>query len=601
MKYENTAIIMGSISITCTRREGVEELKRKKRTRGLSIRSKILFPTSILIMALCVIMGVSAYMRTKDGLIAMGVEEAQMAAKISVKVIDGDALEKITREGVQSSGYGEMLSTMRDIREECGIKYLYTLYTDGKQVYYGIDTDETESCVDMGEPFEASYQELQGVFAGQGYVQGFIDYTENGELISAYMPVMDGSGARVVGVVGCDYDASGVVGHLNTILWQVAGITVICMLIVLLIINVIVTTIIRSLRAVDQKIYELVNNEGDLTQRLEVHTGDEMELIANNVNDLLSYIRNIMLNISKGSKHLNGSSTIIAEDLAHAEMSITDVSATMEQMSAAMEESSSSLDQVNEAIVQIFELIEGISSQAESGNTSSGQIMEHAGSVYHKAAEEQQNAKIQAAEMVQMLQQKIEKSRQVEEVRELTKNIIDITEETNLLSLNASIEAAKAGEAGRGFVVVADEIGKLALNSAQAAARIQKVTSDVIKTVDELAEEAEEMVHFMNETAMGGYSRLLQVSETYQSDVGKMNQMMWEFAEESRQLKEQMDMIKTAIGDLRIAVSESAQGVSSVTEKSVDLTNNVGGIGEEANSNMDIANQLNQEVSKFKV
>lgn len=105
----------------------------------------------------------------------------------------------------------------------------------------------------------------------------------------------------------------------------------------------------------------------------------------------------------------------------------------------------------------------------------------------------------------------------------------------------------------------------------------------------------------MNETAMGGYSRLLQVSETYQSDVGKMNQMMQEFAEESRQLKEQMDMIKTAIGDLRIAVSESAQGVSSVTEKSVDLTNNVGGIGEEANSNMDIANQLNQEVSKFKV
>lgn len=573
---------------------------KKRKTRGIGIRAKILFPASAVIVLLCAVMGVNSYQRTKEGLIAMGVEEAQMAAVISTKVIDAGLVEGLSAENKESAEYDALLDAMFGVKQDCGIQYLYTLYTDGDRVYYGIDADDTENVNDYGTEFEVSYQELRSVFDGEMYVQDYIDSTEDGDLISAYMPLADSSG-RIVGIVGCDYDASGVVERLRLALERVIQISFVCLLIALVVLNFVVGKVIRRLRKVDGKIYELVHNEGDLTQTLDVHTGDEMEMIADNVNELLRYIRGIMLNISDNSERLKETSRMISNKLSNAEGRVTDVSSVMEEMSAAMEESSASLEQVNESIRQIFESVEGIYQEAENGRTSSDRIMNTASDVYRRAVKEKQNAMQQVVDMAALVQQKIEKSRDVEKVRELTRNIISITEETSLLSLNASIEAARAGEAGRGFAVVADEIGKLAANSAASAEEIQKVTDDVICTVDELAAEAEKMITFMNETAIGGYEKLLETSESYRDNVGSMNEMMQRFAMESEQLKTNMNHIRTALTDVKTAVSESALGVTNVTETAIGLTGDVSDIGEEAGSNLEVVDRLNQEVGKFKL
>lgn len=572
----------------------------KYKTRKLNIRFKIVIPASVLIIILCVVMGVNSYKRTEDGLIAMGVEEARMAAVISTKVIDAEKLGGLAPGSEESAEYNEVRSVLQGIREDCGIQFLYTLYTDGNQVYYGIDTDTSQSGAEYGKVFEVSYQELQGVFRGETYVQDYIDFTDEGALISAYIPIKNSNG-NVVGIVGCDYDASGVIERLGAIAKQTVGITVVCLLAALVILNFIVGQIIKSLHAVDGKIYELVHNEGDLTQTLDVNTGDEMELIANNVNDLLSHIRNIMLNIAGNSNQLNDSSRMMVENLSDAEVNISDVSATMEEMSAAMEEASASLDQVNDSIGSAFDSIEEIYRKSEEGSRSSNKIMQNASEEYNRAVVNRQNAAEQAADMAAAVQKKIEKSREVEQIRELTRNIISITEETNLLALNASIEAARAGEAGRGFAVVADQIGKLAMNSASAATEIQKVTAEVIESVDELATESEEMINFMNETAMGGYVKLLETSEDYQNDVGSMNEMMQRFAAESKELKYSMDSIKEMVEGVKTAVGESALGISNVSEMTAALTSSVKDIGHKADSNMDISEQLNNEVGKFKL
>ena len=572
----------------------------KEKSGKASIKIKILLPASLIILFVCVAMGISSYRSINAGMVAMGVEEAQMAAKIAVRAVDGDMLDKITPGGEDTDEYQTVLSALREVQEEYGIAYLYTLYTDGSQVYYSVDTDQSELQANIGDVFETSYETLAGTFAGENYVQDYIDSTADGDLVSVYVPIRNSAG-EIVGILGSDYDASNVVARLSATMRQVIVMAVIYLVVALVILSIVIDQITRGLKTVNQKIYDLVHSEGDLTQKLDIHTGDEMELIANNVNKLLEHIRSIMLNIAGNSVQLNNSSKAVVKNLSSAEVNITDVSATMEEMSAAMEETSASLNQINGAIGKVYEAIDHISDNANDGRESSSEIMGKAEEIYEKAVEEQKQAKALANDMAEAVNEKIEKSKAVEEIGLLTANIINITHQTNLLALNASIEAARAGEAGKGFAVVADEIGKLATNSAETAAQIQRVSTDVVGAVNELAQKAEAMLTFLDETAMKGYEKLLETSGSYQDDVGNMSQMMQAFADESSEVKQSIDEIKEAISAVSVAVEESAQGVTNVTEMSVDLTSSVGDIGNEANANMNIADQLNAEVNKFKL
>ncbi len=572
----------------------------KQKTRKISIRAKILLPASMLILLVCVALGISSYQSINIGMVAMGVEEAEMAAKISLRAADGDLVSKLTPGCEDTVEYQALLASLRAVQQGYGIDYLYTLYTDGNQVYYGIDTGQTGQRANVGDIFEKSYEEMAATFSGENYVQNYIESTQSGDVITVYMPIKNSKG-QIVGVIGCDYDASNIVERLNKTTRQVIVMTVICLIAALGILNAIVGRTVKGLQLVNQKIYDLVHSEGDLTQRIEITSGDEMELIANNVNKLLEHIRSIMLNIAGNSIQLSDSTKAVVQNIVSARVNITDVSATMEEMSAAMEETSASLNQINESIGRVYETVGNISENANSGKKSSGEIMGKAADIYAKAVEEQKEAKVLAQDMADVVNEKIEKSKAVEEISLLTANIIGITEQTNLLALNASIEAARAGEAGKGFAVVADEIGKLATNSAETAAQIQRVSTEVVGAVNELAQKAEAMLTFLDETAMNGYEKLLETSGSYQEDVGNMSRMMQAFADESGEVKQSIDEIKEAISAVSVAVEESAKGVTNVTEMSVDLTASVGDIGHEANSNMSIAEQLNSEVGKFKL
>lgn len=563
------------------------------------IKSKIIVPSTIILICVCACMAfIFKYQMEKD-MISTGGQVAEYIANRAISAIDGNLVEKIPENGEGSAPYNAVRNAIAPVIEGAPVDDMYILYSDGENVYYMLNMKD-ENPVALNADYSKDYNDLKEVFGGENLYADKILKTDRTAIITVYVPIYDRTGEQV-GILGCDYKADSVVSAVDQTMKSVIINGIICVVLSFLLFQIIISRITKNLSDVDQCICDIVNSHGDLTRVIEVHTKDEVETIARHVNELLGCIRNIMLNISNNSMNLNDSSENVVANLRGAQESVLEVSATMEEMNATMENTVVSINQIKESVDEVDDFIVQINGQATDGGELSEEICQSAKMLQNKAVREQQDARKQARILSENVYAKIRESKEVEKIKNLTADIINITNQTNLLSLNASIEAARAGEAGRGFSVVATEIGKLAADSAVAAEQIQIVSAGVLNAVNELADEASRMLQFVDEVAMQGYSELVQTSEEYNADAAKLDDIMKSFERQSDRLRNNMNNIRQMMESINVSVEENARGVNRIAEISADITENVSDIGERAKDNKKIAVELGKEVEKFKL
>ena len=340
--------------------------------------------------------------------------------------------------------------------------------------------------------------------------------------------------------------------------------------------------------------------EGDLTERIQVKTEDEIGQLSMGINRFLEQLQGIMIKLRDGSAQMNLQVNNINTSIISSKSSADDVSSTMQQMSASMEEISVTLDTIATGSQGMMDSVQEMKNLTKEGVDVTEAIKEKAQDIRKDAMSSKENTIQMIGKNRKNLENAVANSRSVDKINDLTNDILGIANQTNLLALNASIEAARAGEAGRGFAVVADEIRELAERSKNTANHIQEISLLVTESVEESSTNANGMLWFIDGTVLSDYDKLVNVANNYYDDADQLDGMMMVLDDKALEVENNIREINESIDGINTAIDESTSGVAMVAGSASNLAQMLENIQDDAENNRAISNELSNEVAQFK-
>ncbi|WP_417447506.1 methyl-accepting chemotaxis protein [Idiomarina abyssalis] len=466
----------------------------------------------------------------------------------------------------ESEARTEAYARLDNIRYE-GVEYIFTLSRDGVLVQHPFSKQLVGKDV-------TSYEDPEGTRLFQEMVQkarsadrATVEYIwQKGSDANNLVPKI--SRIRVFEPWNLIMGTGQYTDNITSVLWQeffkLAGLALFLAVPLLLLFVLIIRSITRPLKTINNAMFDIAEGEGDLTRRLDDSGSDELAKLATSFNTFVHKIQQLVQSVQESAKHES-----------EAASQLTDLSATSSRQS---DELSSQTSSIATAITELSSSASEVADHARQAADSANTADEEAGRSAIIVRESVNNIEALTSE----LGKAGEKARLLQDGSDKIGNILGvivaIAEQTNLLALNAAIEAARAGDAGRGFAVVADEVRTLATRTQHSTDEISSIVESIqgaIKEVSQIINDVEHRSASTNEEALKAERAISQIQEAV-ANISSMNIQIASATDEQSRVTKDLNENITGISDLSHANQDANTRVSEVSrdlsKNSIDLS-----------------------------